>query len=187
MDTIRTARACAVICIVGAAGAVLFSLALIAGFAPADETPYLLPVYVANLAGLVALALSGAAAGGMGRAGLGIAVAGVAGFVLAELTAPGPAGDLLYGVAPPVTALGLVLAGVAVLRCRRWHGWHRYVPLAAGAWIVVVVVPVIVLAGDPGTGGAAAAVAAIGAWHLLWGAMGGAVLTETRAAERVPA
>jgi anti-sigma regulatory factor (Ser/Thr protein kinase) len=37
-------------CIVGAAGAVVFCLALLAGFEPADESPCLLPVFVANLA-----------------------------------------------------------------------------------------------------------------------------------------
>lgn len=187
MDTIRTARAGAVICIAGAAGAVLFSLALLAGFEPADESPYLLPIYVATLAGVAALALTGAASVGTGRAGVGIAVAGLLGFVVAEVTAPGPTSDALYGIAPLVTALGMVLAGVAVLRSGRWSGWHRYVPLVVGAWIVVVVTPVIVLAGDPGTGGAGAAVAAIGAWHLLWTALGVAVLAETRSPERVPA
>ena len=187
MDTNRMARTGAVICIVGAAGAVLFSLALIAGFAPADESPYLFPIHLATLAGVAALALTGAAAGASGRAGVGIAVAGLLGFVVAEITAPGPTSDVLYAVAPLVTALGMMLAGVAVLRSGRWSGWHRYVPLAAGGWIVVVVVPVIALAGDPGTGGAAAAVAAIGAWHLLWAALGVAVLAETRIGERVPA
>lgn len=43
MDTIRTARTGAVICIVGAAAAVVFSLALIAGFEPASESPFLIP------------------------------------------------------------------------------------------------------------------------------------------------
>lgn len=187
MDTLRTARACAVICIVGAVGAVLFSLALIAGFAPADETPYLLPIYVATLAGVAALALTGAAAGATGRVGIGVAVAGLLGFLVAELTAPGPVGDTLYGIMPLLTALGMVLAGIAVLRSGQWSGWRRYVPLAAGAWIVVVVTPVILLAGDPGTGGASAAVAAIGAWHLLWTALGVAVLAETRAVVPAPA
>jgi hypothetical protein len=187
MDTIRTARASSMICIVGSAGAVLFSLALIAGFEPADESPYLLPIYVATLAGVAALAITGVAAGGTGRAGVGIAGGGLLGFIIAEVTAPGPTSEVLYGIVPLVTALGMALTGVAVLRSRRWSGWHRYVPLAVGAWIVVVVIPVIVLVGGPGTGGAAAAVAAIGAWHLLWAALGVAVLAETRSAEQVPA
>lgn len=136
---------------------------------------------------MVALALTGAPAGGTGRAGVGVAVAGLLGFVVAEVTAPGPTSDLLYSIVPLVTALGMALAGVAVLRSGRWSGWHRYVPLAVGAWMVAVVTPVIVLAGEPGTGGAAAAVAAIGAWHLLWASMGVAVLAETRSTERMPA
>ncbi len=187
MDTLRTTRSCAVIGIVGAAGAVLFVLAQLAGFGPADETPYLLPIYLTSLAGVAALALTGAAAGGTGRVGIGIAVAGLLGFVAAEVTAPGPTSDMLYAVVPLVTALGMVVAGVAVLRSGQWSGWHRYAPLAVGGWMVVVVVPVIALAGDPGTGGAAAAVAVIGAWHLLWAAMGVAVLAEARAVAPVPA
>lgn len=185
MDTIRAARAGAVLSVVGAAGAVLFSLALIAGFAPADETPFLLPIYVTTLAGVVALALTGAATGGAGRTGIAIAVAGMVGFIAAEIAAPGPTSDALYAVVPLMTALGMVLAGVAVLRSGRWRGWHRYLPLLVGAWIVVVITPVIMLAGDPGTGGAATAVAAIGAWHLLWGGMGVAVLRETGAPARL--
>ncbi|MBC3191899.1 hypothetical protein H7X46_12580 [Pseudonocardia sp. C8] len=134
MDTTRTARSAAVVCMAGAAAAVLFSAALIAGFAPADESPYLLPVYLATLAGVASLGLTGAAAGGTGRAGLATAVAGLVGFVVAELTVPGPVGEALYTVVPLVTAVGMVLAGVAVLRsaiprrARATHGalvlWH---------------------------------------------------------------
>lgn len=186
MDTIRTARICAVICIVGAAGAVLYVIALLAGFSPADETPFLIPVHLGGLAGAVALGLSGAAGGGLGRAGVGIAVAGMLAFVAAEIAAPGVASDVLYGVAPLAVALGLVLAGVAVLRAGRWRGWHRYVPLIAGAWIVVVITPVMA-AGDPAAHHAAAPVLVLGAWHVLLAVLGFAVLAETRAAERVPA
>ena len=188
MDTIRTARAGAAICIIGAAVAVLLSVALLAGFEPADESPYLIPVYVATLAGVVALGLTGAAAGMVGRAGVGIAVAGLLGFLVADVTAPGPVSDALYEAVPLVTALGMVLAGVAVLRSGRWSGWHRFVPLVVGGWIVVVVVPVIVLTGGSGPGpGATAAVAAVGCWHLLWGALGLAVLGETGSRQRVAA
>jgi hypothetical protein len=185
MDTIRTARAGAVICIVGAAAAVGFSLAELVGFGPADDSPYLVAIYVATLAGVAALALTGAAAGATGKAGVGIAVAGLLGFVVAALTAPGPTSDTLFAVVPLVTAAGMVLVGVAVLRSGRWSGWHRYTPLIVGAWIVVVVVPVIALTGDPDA--SASALAAIGAWHLLWVALGVAVLAETRSAVRVPA
>ncbi|GAA2889984.1 hypothetical protein GCM10010472_55590 [Pseudonocardia halophobica] len=186
MDPIRAARAGAVLCVVGALGAVLFSAALLAGFAPADESPYLLPIYVATLAGVVALALTGAAAGGTGRVGVALAIVGLLGFIAAEAASPGPTGDALYAVVPLLTALGMLLAGAAVLRSGRWSGWHRVVPLLVGAWIVVVAVPVIILTGGPGPG-APAAVTALGVWHLLWAALGAAVLAETRTGERVPA
>jgi hypothetical protein len=185
MDTTRTARVAAVICIVGSAGAVALSLALLAGFAPADESPYLYPIFVASLAGVVALALVGAAPGATGRAGMVVAAVGLLGFVAAEILTPGPAGDALYAVVPLVTALGMVLAGIAVLRAGRWSGWHRYAPILVGLWIVVVVVPVLLVVGDPGGSGATPDMFAIGAWHLLWAALGAAVLGETRTEQRV--
>jgi hypothetical protein len=74
-----------------------------------------------------------------------------------------------------------------VLRSGRWSGWHRYVPLLTGTWVVIVITPAIVLAGDPGTDGAGVTLAVIGAWHLLWMALGVAVLAETRTAQRMPA
>ncbi len=187
MDTLRTARVCAAICIVGAAAAGLFAAATLAGYEPADESPFLIPIYLATLAGVVGLALTGAAAGMVGRTGVGIAIAGLLGFLGAEITAPGPASDTLYAVVPLVTALGMVLAGVAVLRSRRWSGWHRYAPLAVGGWIVVVVVPVMALAGDDLGPDAVAATVAVGAWHLLWVVLGVAVLGETGSRQRVSA
>lgn len=181
MDTVRTARIAAVICIVSAAAAVALIVALLADRPPADMTPYLVPIYLAKIPVVAALAFTGAATGTVGRAGIAVTVAGLLGFVAAEVTAPGSVSDALYAVVPLVTALGLVLAGVAVLRSGRWSGWRRYVPLVTGAWIFVVVTPLIPLVGEPGVGAPAVIVASIGAWHLLWVALGVAVLAETGA------
>ena len=46
---------------------------------------------------------------------------------------------ILFAVGSLVTALGFVLAGVAVLRARVWSSWRRFTPLAVGAAMVCLV------------------------------------------------
>ena len=91
------------------------------------------------------------------------------------------ASDTLFAIAPNLVGLGLILAGIAVVRTGRWTGWRRYVTLVLGVYVFVVMTPVIIVAGGP------PAVAAIGAllvWEVLWVLIAVAVLTETA---RVPA
>lgn len=44
----------------------------------------------------------------------------------------------LFGIASLSSTFGFVLAGIATLRARIWHGWHRYAPIATGVWLVVL-------------------------------------------------
>jgi hypothetical protein len=86
------------------------------------------------------------------------------------------ASDTLFAVAPNLVGLGLVLAGIAVLRTGRWTGWRRYVAFALGIYVFVVVTPVIIVAGGP------PAVPAIGAllvWEVLWVLLAVVLLRET--------
>jgi hypothetical protein len=39
---------------------------------------------------------------------------------------------LIYGAATLLMAIGFLTAGTATLRARRWRGWGRFTPLAAG-------------------------------------------------------
>jgi hypothetical protein len=38
-----------------------------------------------------------------------------------------------------LTAIGFILAGVAVARAGRWTGWRRYTVVAVGVWMLCMV------------------------------------------------
>lgn len=46
---------------------------------------------------------------------------------------------LLFALGSVATALGFVLAGVVVLRARRWSSWRRFTPLSVGVAMLVLV------------------------------------------------
>jgi hypothetical protein len=45
----------------------------------------------------------------------------------------------LFAVASVLTAIGFILAGVAVARAGRWTGWRRYTVVAVGVWMLCMV------------------------------------------------
>lgn len=101
------------------------------------------------LIGLIGLARSGAAGtSALGKIGFGLAVLGFAlnvpiiasGAVKVTLLA-----QLLDGVTATLYALGLTLAGIAVLLARRWQGWHKFMPGLTGLYILLVVTPYVVI------------------------------------------
>ncbi|NUR97470.1 MAG: hypothetical protein HOV67_19710 [Kribbellaceae bacterium] len=83
-----------------------------------------------------------------GRAGAAIAGGGTLVLLLAELgsipiadqrlsdTGPQVVGAF-FGLGVALTAVGLLIAGVVVLRS--WVGWQRYAALVAGVWAVVMI------------------------------------------------
>lgn len=177
--TIRNARTAALVSLVLTAGAVLYGVIIIivvlsAGAGALDawepSAGYLLQalIHLGELAGVIALALSGAAGAGLlGRIGLGAAALGQALLAVAELvypTYPG-VGEQIFNVAPPLSGIGLILAGIAVLRARVWQGWHRFVPLVLGAWVFVVLAPSLIVFGSPPAPGALLAIAG---WDVGW-------------------
>lgn len=96
--------------------------------------------------GVLAFARSGAAGSGRtARIGTTLALVGTAVFFLAELaslpistqrmddTGPGIVGAV-FGLGVLLTAVGLVVAGLATRRAGQWRDWRRSVPLAAGIW-----------------------------------------------------
>lgn len=133
------------------------------------------------LGGIIGLARSGAAGGSVvGRVGSGIATAGMVVLSLCEVRAltllnvayPSPPTDLLdvfFGIASMLIGLGLVIAGVAVVRTRTWTGWQRFTPLACGAAVFVILMPALF-------GGFLVARLGIGFWMLLFGGLGWALL-----------
>ena len=125
-------------------------------------------IHLGELLAVVALALSGAA--GRGRAarfGLAAAVLGQAVLAAAEVIYPQlpDLGNTLFAVGPLLTGVGLVAAGIAVVRAGRWSGWQRFTPLAVGAYVFVVLIPVLIGSGGPP---APAALWSIAGWDLLW-------------------
>lgn len=179
MDTIRSTRTAALVCVVGTAyGAVYAAAAAITAWEPSLSYAFRVPMHLAALAGVIGLVLSGAAGTGwLGRVGLGAATLGQVLLSAAELTYPGrpEVGEQLFMIAPPLSAIGMVLAGVAVLRTGRWTGWLRFTPLIVGLYVFVIQTPVFVIAGPPP---AAAAVWTIAGWELCWVLLGVALWTD---------
>ena len=77
--------------------------------------------------------------------------------------------DTAYGVATIASGIGLILAGIAVVRTGRWRGWARWTPLALGVLVFVMVIPGLF-------GTFLEARLAITAWMLAWTALGVALL-----------
>lgn len=123
-------------------------------------------------AGVVGLAKSRVpGAGWLGRFGIGLTLLALADLTLAELVAiadPTRA-EWFYATATLLVAFGLVVAGAAVVRAGRWQGWRRYVLLACGLYVPLVLVPSFALPG-------LAPHYAIGVWGVVWTVVGVALL-----------
>lgn len=148
--------------------------------------------HVLLLVGVLGLARSGAVGTGvLARGGPAVAAIGWGALTLCELWAmtlatspyPSPSTDVLgmaYGVATVLIGVGLVLAGIAVLRARVWTGWHRFITLVCGLAVFVIVLPGVF-------GPFLAGRVALGVWMLLLAALGQALYTEARHPGLAPA
>lgn len=129
--------------------------------------------FAMQLVGVIGLARSRAAGDGwLARLGLGLTIVGLGLFVVAVLAHLIAMNDILFPIAQPVSGLGMVLAGIAVLRTSLWRGWQRVTPLLSGLYPFLVLVPVFALAGGPNF-------LAIAGWNVCWLALGAALFTET--------
>lgn len=162
-------------CIVGAVIATVGAIvtATIPSTVPVNNLsyPFSPPVFVATeilwtishvlmFIGVLGIARSGAVGNSMvGRVGLWIASIGMAAVAVAELgfaffpnaTMDNPTVEFIdnaIGMATMVAAIGLVLAGIAVLRTRHWHGWHAFTPLLCGLFVFAVFLPVLITQPD---------------------------------------
>jgi hypothetical protein len=73
-----------------------------------------------------------------------------------------------YGVAMLLIGVGLVVAGVVIARRSMLTGWARWITLATGSYVFVILFPAVF---GPNVAGRLA----IGAWMLGWAALGWAV------------
>jgi len=176
----------------GAAAAIASGLLGLA-LAPVPESylaawyrqPVLGPVLAAEhllaVAGLIALWLSKACGDGLlAKAGIGLAVFAGLAWAPAEIIfrfSRSPA-EFLFGLAVPLTAVGLIIAGIAMLRVQRWNGWQRFLPLAIGLYILIVLLPALALKFERDL--------AIGMWGIGFVLLGVAIWVKEgrRAAER---
>jgi hypothetical protein len=126
---------------------------------PYTPTGYVLAelTFIANhlllLIGVLGIARSGAAGTGrLARTGLWTTAIGLVALTLCEVAStaladsayPTPRTDTLgagYGTATILIGAGLLLAGAAVIKTRRWTGWSRYVVLACGIAVFILVIP----------------------------------------------
>ena len=144
--------------------------------------------HVLLLVGILGLARSGAAGTGLlGRVGLWISVVGMATLTLCEVgaltlaTSPYPSPrtdfmDMSFGVASILIGIGLVLAGVAVVRAREWTGWHRFVAFICGVAVFVIVIPGVF-------GSFLSGRLVLAVWMLMFAALGWALYTRSRISE----
>jgi hypothetical protein len=147
-------------------------------------------VHVGILAAVVALSASRVA--GRSRAariGLALALLGFTvhvlaefGFVFAataEVTAPLPATlGTVFGIFTLVAAIGMILAGLGVLRTGIWLGWRRYVPLAVGLGTLLIL-PLLLIDGARNW--------TLASWCLLLAVLGLALATRPGATVTVAA
>lgn len=165
--------------VAGVTGALIPSL----GFdsqSPLWWTVVLSLVHVPQAIGFLLLARSALAGPGIaGRIGFWTTALAVAVFVPAELAAlvSVDLAGTIFGIASPLSGLGLLVAGVATVRPGGWSGPGRFTSLIAGLYVFVVLTPSLVAFGP------IAAVLAIAGWGVCFALIGAA----TRSADRAPA
>ncbi|MGN9913244.1 hypothetical protein ACTMTJ_37460 [Phytohabitans sp. LJ34] len=103
-----------------------------------------LPTQALLLAGIIGLAQQRPhGTRRLGKAGFGTAAAGRVVFIAAELVSitTGETADTILPIGALLTAIGMTMAGAAVIREHRWHGWRRFTPLTMGLYPVVFMFP----------------------------------------------
>ncbi|MCB9430361.1 MAG: hypothetical protein H6668_00100 [Ardenticatenaceae bacterium] len=114
----------------------------------------------------------GVGQGTFGKVAFGLGALGHLLFVLGEAHSL-ILGELapIFFPAAPVTAVGLVLTGIAVLQAKQWQGWTRWMPLLTGLYPFLFMFPFVVINGEPGS-------YAIGFWGLVRLVLGLAIYAQ---------
>jgi hypothetical protein len=133
--------------------------------------------HLLTLVGVVGLARLGAAGRGrLAAVGLVGALLGLVVITLAEFVSVTNESSAVafYSSGTLLTALGLILAGIAMLRSGRWAGWQRFTPLACGLFLPLIVIPALSIPGLPGF----VPHYAVGLWGVCWLLLGLALLAD---------
>ncbi len=175
MDSDRFIRTSGTLCLIG--GSIVATGAAVGGIFPAavpttaTSYPYTPDVFrvtqvvwaachVLVFLGTLGLVRSDAArASGLGRVGGWLALVAMALIPPLELAFVPFATETVesglamvlgstLGLTATVAGLGFVLAGIAVLRARRWEGWHRFSPLLCGLIVFVLMTPAAMIRPD---------------------------------------
>ena len=178
--TLSKVQTAGVLCAVGGAGwlvngVVSLVLGQLSGAAFAISEVFWIGIHVLLLIGVVGLALLGVAPGWFGGIALGIAVLGRVDFVLAEIHSLSIGDDtsFLLPLGALITAVGMTLVGIAVLRANRWGGWQRFMPILGGVYPFVTLFPFIFITSEP-------SMLAITGWGLPWLLLGYAIWSSVR-------
>jgi len=138
-------------------------------------------LHVLVLGGFIALWVAGVCGRGwLALTGVGLAIAGHFLFVPAEIVfriAPRFAIPI-FTIAAPLSATGLVIAGVAAFRARLWRRWQSVTLLAAGVYIPLIQIPSFVITKGPNP-------IAIAGWNILEVAIAVALLQWSNDERRV--
>jgi len=135
------------------------------------QVPWII-VQVLLLVGVGGLSFSGAASGWLGGIALSIALLRRVVFVLAEIHSSILVEDsILQPLGAVITAVGMTLVGIAVLRAKRWGGWQRFTPLLVGIYPFLVMFPFVIITDE-------ANILAISGWGLPWFLLGYAIWTS---------
>ena len=187
--TLGKVRAAGVLCAVGGAGwlvngVVSLVLSQPSGAAFIISEVFWIGIHVLLLIGVVGLALWGVVPGWFGGIALGIALLGRVDFVLAEIHSLSIGDDtsFLLPLGALITAVGMTLVGIAVLRAKRWGGWQRFMPLLVGVYPFMTLFPFIFITSEP-------SMLAITGWGLPWLLLGYAIwssVPEQRTPQSAP-
>lgn len=133
--------------------------------------------YLFLVGAVIALARSGAAGASRVASGaLIVAGAGWAGSAVAQIllnVVREFAETVLFPIATIAVGAGMLIAGVAVARVRRWAGWHRWAPLVCGLYPFVVIFPSFAISGGPNF-------LVLSVWGLCWVLLAAALWTGPR-------
>jgi hypothetical protein len=153
-----------------------------------DLVSFLVPICLSGgPLGLLALRASGGGrAGGLGLAGVSVALLGLFAYLAGVLYTAfvDPAMGVFFAIGALFSGIGMLLLGIAVILARQLHGWRRAAPALVGLYylgmIPIQIVFFIGPSGQPSN-------VLLAFWGLMWALVGAAIYSSAPAVERAGA